>query len=222
MRTGLVARRVFLFFSSAPVPRVCAKAAPATASNDWLREAQAAAFLTQCALLLSDANFLSQSDARVLGAFACAAVCWAVCMAAQWAAVDVAAAKWGLATTRAAVPGSGCGHTVLVFCLTAFYSVVDVMARPKRRDKAMGAVYMSLVEAALYFVVATTSVPCFLQPWGARLVPARYVTWCFTNPLVRLASRHVSVCFERSHISRTAHQPSAVTYPHVRPFAPAR
>lgn len=149
----------------------------------------AARNVPRCARFVSrmGAQNASQSDARVFGAFALAAVCWAACVAAQWASVDAAAARWGLKTTPAAVPGFAYGQTVLVFLLAAFYSLVDATARPERRDKAIGAVYVSLVCSAFYAAVAATRVPCFLQPWGARLVPARYITWGFTNPLVRYA-----------------------------------
>ena len=157
----------------------------------------------QCAVLYSlfltrGSSNASQSDVRVFGALSLAAVCWAACVAAQWASVDAAAARWGLAAAPAAVPGFSYGQTVLVFLLAAFYSLVDAMARPERRNKAIGAVYVSLVCSTFYAAVAATRVPCFLQPWGARLVPARYITWCFTNPLVRCSveSRRVrsSLC----------------------------
>lgn len=36
---------------------------------------------------------------------------------------------------------------------------------------------MSVIEVLFFLLVSEGSMPCIQMPWGARLIPARWLTW---------------------------------------------
>lgn len=66
---------------------------------------------------------------------------WASLMALQWAILHFAKpalARVGLHLIPAAVPHCSYSVIVIMFSITAFFSILDGLARPERRQKARG------------------------------------------------------------------------------------
>lgn len=46
-----------------------------------------------------------------------------------------------------------------------------------QHPQAEQSVLMSVIEVLFFLLVSEGSMPCIQMPWGARLIPARWLTW---------------------------------------------
>lgn len=132
------------------------------------------------------------------GSFAVGLACWLACqlaLAASGPAFERLTARTGVATQPQSLPeypypALGACY-VLMFVVNSLTLLSDPTGARKGREAC--AAYLALLEACTYGLYTwAPSMPCFVTPWGARVVPTRYVSWCFTNPAVlsRIESLH--------------------------------